>query len=199
MTSHWSRSREVTVNESGPVVELRPVERDDLAFMKALSNDPHVRERVVGWDWPLTMAGQEAWFTTSLQNPTTRRLIVQTAEGQPIGLTGLWDVDWRNRTALTGLKLGGTADVRNRGYGTSAIRALMDFAFLDVGLNRLYSTIFADNGASHAAYVRKSGWTEEGRLREHVWRGGRYVDLIQIGILRSDYDAIPWDDHGDTR
>ena len=173
-----------------PTVVLRAVERTDLAFLRELSNEPFVRDHVVGWDWPLSLAGQEAWYETTLRDGRTRRFIVETAGGQPIGMTGLWDVDWRDRTAMTALKLGGAEGVRGRGYGTAAIRALMDFAFLDAGLNKLYSTILADNAASRAAYVRKCGWSEEGLLREHVWRHGRYVDLVQIGMLRSDYDAL---------
>ncbi|MFF1571171.1 GNAT family N-acetyltransferase [Leifsonia sp. NPDC058292] len=184
------------MNETAPSVALRPIERADLPFLQRLANDPQVRENVVGWDWPLSLAGQEAWFAASLANHDTRRFIVETADGRAIGLTGLWDIDWRSRTALTALKLGGDDEVRGRGYGTSAIRALMDFAFLDVGLNRLYSTIVAGNEASVAAYVRNSGWQEEGRLREHAWRGGRYVDLIQIGMLRSDYDALTREPRG---
>lgn len=173
-----------------PTVVLRPVERDDLAFLRALSNEPFVRDHVVGWDWPLSLAGQEAWFETTLRDATTRRFVVEDPAGRPIGMTGLWEVNWRDRSALTALKLGGVEDVRGRGYGTSAIRALMDFAFRDAGLNKLHSTILADNEASRAAYVRKCGWREEGLLREHVWRHGRYADLVQIGMLRSDYEAL---------
>jgi RimJ/RimL family protein N-acetyltransferase len=178
------------MTESASTVALRAVEPADLAFLQALANDPEVRSNVVDWDWPLSLAGQQEWFPSTLSDRTTRRFIVETPDGAPVGMTGLWDLDWRNRIALTGLKLGGTTDVRGKGYGTSAINAIMDFAFLDAGLNKLYATVLADNARSLAAYVRKCGWTEEGRLRQHAWRGGRYVDLVQIGILRSEYDAL---------
>jgi len=170
-------------------VRLRPVERDDLVFLRDLANDPAVRANVVGWDWPLSLAGQIRWFESGGDDSRTRRFIVE-GDGVPLGLTGLWDIDWRNRTALSALKLGGVSGVRGRGVGTQAINAIMDFAFNDVGLNRLHSTILESNAASLAAYVRKSGWTEEGRLREHVWRNGGFADLIQVGILRSEYAAL---------
>lgn len=168
-------------------VKLRPVERDDLAFLRDLANDPTVRANVVGWDWPLSLAGQLRWFESGGEDSRTHRFIVEDSDGRPVGLTGLWNIDWHNRTALSALKLGGVDEARGRGIGTQAIHAIMDFAFNDVGLNRLHSTILESNAASLAAYVRKSGWTEEGRLREHVWRNGVFVDLIQVGILRSEY------------
>lgn len=170
-----------------PVVNLRPLEERDLSFLRELANDREVRKNVVGWDWPLSDAGQQSWFGHSVNDPRTRRFIVESEEGQSLGLTGFWDIDWRNRTAMTAIKLGGTANVRNRGYGTAAIRAIMELGFLDAGFNRLHATILATNQRSVAAYVSKSGWTEEGRLRKHVWKNGEYVDLIQIGILRSEF------------
>ena len=170
-------------------VILRPVERHDLAFLRDLANETEVRENVVGWDWPVSLSGQERWFDSGIDTSTTRRFIVENVEtSQPIGLTGLWKIDWRNRSAETGLKLGGFPDVRGKGFGVAAIGALMEFAFKDVGLHRLHSTILTSNKASQALFVRKCGWTEEGILRKHVWRKGEFCDLLQIGILENEYD-----------
>ncbi|MGK3953983.1 GNAT family N-acetyltransferase [Microbacterium sp. I2] len=173
-----------------PRVRLRPIERSDLTFLRDLANEPAVRASVVGWDWPLSLAGQERWFDNGFDSASTRRFIVEDENGLAIGLTGLWDIDWHNRSALTALKLGGRPNVRGRGYGRSAVGAVMDFAFLDVGLHRLHSTIIHSNAASRALYVRKCGWTEEGTLRQHVWRDGRFEDLVQVGILVDEY--IEW-------
>ena len=170
-----------------PKVILRPLERSDLPFLRDLANDPEVRSNVVGWDWPLSLAGQERWFDARVDTLSTRRFIVEDDSQRSVGMTGLWDLDWHNRNALTAMKLGGTEAARGRGLGTAAIHLLMEFAFNDVGLERLYSGILAHNEVSLAAYVRKSGWSEEGRLRGHIWRGGEYVDVIQVGIVRADY------------
>lgn len=168
-------------------VNLRPVEYSDLTFLCDLANDPGVRENVVGWDWPVSAAGQQKWFESTLADSSTKRLIVESDKGEAIGLTGFWEIDWRNRTAMTAIKLGGTKGARGNGYGVLAIREIMRFGFLEAGFNRLHATVLASNPRSLAAYVGKSGWTEEGRMRQHIWRDGNYVDLVQIGILRSEY------------
>jgi RimJ/RimL family protein N-acetyltransferase len=174
----------------GKLTRLRMLEERDLPFLRELGNEPGVRNNVVGWDWPLSDAGQERWFGSSASSPATKRLLVEDKNGEPLGLTGLWDIDWHSRNALTALKLGGRDGIRGRGYGTDAIKTLMAFAFLDVGLVRLYSTILVTNEASVRAYCEKSGWTIEGRARQHVFRHGRYVDLHHIGILREDFEAL---------
>lgn len=104
-------------------------------------------------------------------------------------MTGLWEIDWHNSSAMTALKLGGRNNVRGRGYGKSAVEEMMRFAFDDVGLNRLHSTILQTNEASRALYVGSCGWTEEGLLRQHIWRDGAYQDVLQVAILRDEYLA----------
>jgi len=34
-----------------------------------------------------------------------------------------------------------------------------------------------------------SGFVEEGRLREHVWKGGKYVDYVYMGLLAQEWQA----------
>lgn len=171
---------------NNPVI-LRPIERSDLKFLCDLSNSPEVRANVVGWDWPLSLANQEKWFDQGQDSSTTRRLIIENGSGKAVGLTGLWDIDWHNRSALTAIKLGGAPAERPRGLAVNAISALMEFAFMDVGLNRLHGSMLSSNLPSFTLFVNKCGWVKEGVSRKHVWRNGDFQDVTQVGILRDEY------------
>lgn len=173
----------------GRTTVIRPIEAADQAFIHELNADPGVRGKVVGWDWPGSLVAQERWFAGQSES-STHRWLVTTEGGDRLGLTGLWDVNWHNRHAMTALKLGGDMPMRGRGYGTDAIMAVMAFAFYDVGLNRLHGAILADNAPSIAAYVNKCGWSVEGTSRQHVWRHGKFVDLLHVGVLKSDFDRL---------
>jgi RimJ/RimL family protein N-acetyltransferase len=168
----------------------RPIEPGDQAFIHELNADPVVRANVVGWDFPSSLTQQAKWFD-GLVPSSTHRWIVEDLEGNALGLTGLWDVDWHSRNALTALKLGGDAPQRGRGLGTDSIMAMMAFAFYDVGLERLYSAILEGNVASLVAYTQRCGWQVEGTSRSHVWRHGGFVNLLQVGVLRADFDQLP--------
>lgn len=172
-------------------IKLRPIEREDLPFLRDLANDPEVRRNVVGWDWPLSLAGQERWFEAGIDSATTRRFMVESMDGKPIGMTGLWEIDWHNRSAMVAIKLGGHPEARRKGYGVDTVRAVMDFAFRDVGINRLYASFLETNEGSRAVFVRKCGWKEEGIMREHVWREGFFRDVIHVGILKREYELHP--------
>ena len=54
------------------------------------------------------------------------------------------------------------------------------------GLDRLYSSILETNEASLTLYTQRCGWTIEGTSRNHVWRHGGSVNLLQVGVLRAN-------------
>lgn len=174
----------------GKSVTLRTMESQDLAEVKAVNDDAAVRANVVGWSWPVSLTEQARWHA-SAQGGDTHRWVVIDPENRLIGVTGLWNVDLHSRNAYTALKLGGRNEVRGRGLGTDAIKTVMAFAFYDVGLERLYGSLMEHNEASRRAYCDKCGWSVEGLSRSHVWRHGQFVDVLQVGVLRSDFEALP--------
>lgn len=175
----------------GQRIRLRPIEQSDQAFLVSLAADPVVRANVVGWGFPTSLHEQERWFAGHVAG-STHRWIIETHEGESLGMTGLWDVDWHNRNAYTGVKIGGASTVgRGRGMGRDAIKTAMAFAFYDVGLHRLHANILASNAASLKAYVDACGWSVEGVGRQQIWRNGAFVDLVHIGILKDEFDRLP--------
>lgn len=172
----------------GKKVTLRPVEEEHLPLLLEWTNDPEISRLVGGWSFPISRKAQSDWYTRSLNNATTQRWIVE-VDGEPIGLTGLWEIDWHNRTALTALKLG-SSSVRGKGYGTDAIFTVMEYAFHQVGLNKLWGEILMYNLASYRAYIKNCGWTVEGINREHVFRDGIFHDQLRVSILRREYEKL---------
>jgi RimJ/RimL family protein N-acetyltransferase len=174
----------------GANVVIRPIEVDDQVFISALNADPVVRANVVGWEFPHSRQQQQRWFDGHIESDTHRWLVTD-ADGDPIGLTGLWHVNWHDHNAEVAIKLGGTPNVRGRGLGSDTLKAVMAFAFYEVGLHRIYATILSINTASVKLFVNHAGFQHEGVAREQVWRHGRYVDLLHLGALRQDFDALP--------
>jgi len=74
----------------------------------------------------------------------------------------------------------------NQGYGTEAARAMVDYAFGPLGLHRVVGRFMKRNRASGRVMV-KIGMKEEGCLREHDQRKGRYEDVMLYAILRSEW------------
>lgn len=174
----------------GKTLFFRAIEEADLPLLVEWMNDPEISRLVGGWSYPLSLHQQAEWFKRSSGDTTNVRWMVVSNEGEPLGLTGLWSIDYRNRNALTALKLGSPA-ARGRGYGTDAIMTLMAYAFYEVGLHRLWGEILTYNLGSYRAYVEKCGWRVEGINRSHVYRAGEFYDQLRVGILASEFAEDP--------
>jgi RimJ/RimL family protein N-acetyltransferase len=72
------------------------------------------------------------------------------------------------------------------GYCTEAALRLLQFAFTDIGLNRVYARYLSRNEAS-GRVLRKLGMRHEGTLRQHVRKWDVLEDIHVLGVL-----AVEW-------
>ena len=102
-----------------------------------------------------------------------------------IGHISLHDVDHFNRNAFLGIVIG-EEEYRNKGYGTEAVRLVLDYGFKTLNLHSIMLSVHADNSAAIACY-KKVGFSESGRRREWVFKNGKYIDKIYMDILESEF------------
>lgn len=74
---------------------------------------------------------------------------------------------------------------RGHGYGTEAGRAVVDWAFEEVGLHRISLEVYSFNPAAQRSY-EKIGFQVEGRARDALLWDGEWVDSILMGLLSTD-------------
>lgn len=75
-----------------------------------------------------------------------------------------------------------------RGFATEAARAVMQFGFETLRLNRIFASHFSRNPAS-GRVLQKIGMRHEGTMRGHFRKWDEYVDVECYAILRPDYLA----------
>ena len=75
----------------------------------------------------------------------------------------------------------------DQGYGTDAMRIMLGYAFMELGLHRLSLNVFEYNPRAIRSY-QKLGFVEEGRQREFLNREGRRWDMVYMGILREEWE-----------
>jgi RimJ/RimL family protein N-acetyltransferase len=72
-----------------------------------------------------------------------------------------------------------------RGYATEAAKAVLQFAFKEVKLHKVFARYFSSNIAS-GKVMEKIGMKHEGILKEHIIKEGKYEDLVYYGILEKE-------------
>ena len=83
----------------------------------------------------------------------------------------------------------GESAYRGKGYGTDAINAILDFAFGELGLERVSLSTLADNQAGQHAF-EKAGFKLEGTARNATFNRGKFRDNILMGVVRADWDKL---------
>ena len=103
-----------------------------------------------------------------------------------VGNIGLWGMRPKDRCATLGIALG--REHISRGYGSDAMRVIVDYGFREMGLHRIQLTVAPFNPAGIRAYA-KAGFTEEGRHRESVLHDGRWYDEVLMSVLDREWAA----------
>jgi diamine N-acetyltransferase len=166
-------------------VYLRALEIDDLDRTHKWHNDRELY-RTIGAFHYVSRATDEEWLRKkqAFSTDEVNLAICLTSSSQHIGNIYLRDIEWIDRHAKLDIFLG-EPDQRSKGYGQAAIRLLTKHAFEDLGLARLYLTVLENNEPAIKAY-EKCGFILEGKLRKHFFSGGRFVDLLIMGLCAED-------------
>lgn len=78
-------------------------------------------------------------------------------------------------------------DFRRRGYGTEAVRGLLDFAFQGIGLHDVRVSTDSRNVAARRM-VEKAGMILEGEFAEDRYIKSRWVTTAWYRILKTEYE-----------
>jgi RimJ/RimL family protein N-acetyltransferase len=166
-------------------IALAPLDNDDLPSLMSWIND---REQVLfnAPYKPVHESQHKAWFESIQQrNDIVIFGIRLLRDNQLIGSCQLHSIDHVHRSAELQIRIGDTLQ-RGQGYGVEAVRLLLDFAFKDLNLHRVYLHVFSSNTAAIRVY-EKVGFVREGLLRKAAHINGEYVDVVVMGILREEY------------
>lgn len=188
----------------GNRIRLRGIERNELPIFVKWLNDPEVLEGL--YVYPiLSQADEEIWFDEMLKHPIAEHPMVieirkafdsakavqkaleahaNPEEWIPIGNCSYMNRDQSSRSSEVGIVIG---DKRywNQGYGTETMRLLLDHGFNNLNLHRIWLRVFATNPRAIRAY-EKAGFIQEGRMREALYRNGKYVDILLMSALENE-------------
>ena len=175
----------------GERVFLRAPERSDIPTFVRWFNDADVL-RNLAMRAPMSEASEERWFDEMLPKEGVSALhfvICLVADGRSIGTVGLESIDLTNGSAQFGIAIG-ERDEWDKGYGTDATRAICDFGFGELRLERIGLHVYADNERGRRAY-EKAGFTLEATLRRAHFARGEHHDVLVMGLLRDEWLALP--------
>lgn len=166
---------------------LRPFTLEDAPAVVVLANDPDIAANTLSFPYPYELPMAEEWIAGQPERWEKGELAnfaIVLREGNALaGSIGLI-VSAQHERAELGYWVG--RPFWGAGYCTEAARAVVDFGFRELGLNRVQAHHFTRNPAS-GQVLRKIGMRHEGHLRQWLRKGGVYEDAELFGILREEY------------
>jgi ribosomal-protein-alanine N-acetyltransferase len=170
---------------------LRAFELSDAKIVQRKAGDKAIADTTVNIPHPYPDGAAEKWISTHQPKFESGELInyaiTLRETGELIGAVGLV-INKRFNHAELGFWI--EKDLWGKGYAAEAARALMDYAFNKFGLHRIFAQHMTRNPAS-GKVMKKLGMHEEGLLKGHILRSGKYEDVVVYGMLNDDWNKNP--------
>lgn len=124
----------------------------------------------------LTEQTHNNWLKQQEANTLRAFVIVDNETGKDVGSTFLKDINSVSKKAEFGIFIGEESAL-GKGLGSDACKAISDFGFKELGLNKIYLRVLSHNKAAIKAY-EKAGYTVEGIFVQDEFLDGKYVDTV---------------------
>jgi UDP-4-amino-4,6-dideoxy-N-acetyl-beta-L-altrosamine N-acetyltransferase len=167
-------------------VTLRPLTDGDSERLFAWRNSPEVAAYMYS-DHPIAPAEHARWFA-GIAGDARRLYRVIEMDGAPVGLANFYDIDRSHARAAWAYYLADPA-VRGKGVGGYVEFRMIEMAFGELGLRKLWCEVLLSNEAVWKMH-QKFGFRQEALLRAHVVKGGQPQDVMGLGLLAEDWAAV---------
>lgn len=172
---------------TGEKIRLRAYCREDVPQALAYMNDPEVKRLLTpGVPFPYTLEDEIKWYEGLTAMKDTYNFAIETLEDKRyIGGCGINSIDWKNNIVVVGIFIGDQS-YWGKGYGTDAMKTLVNFIFNEMNIRKIKLNVYAFNERAVKSY-EKCGFVKDGTLRQEIFREGKYHDEYSMSILRDEY------------
>jgi len=172
----------------GKSVYLRPAEMSDLDLFVELKADFSSLEMLATKLSPISPDAVNIWLKKSSESfEPTKFTILDKDSSEKVGYIGFENINFVEGHSGFGFFI--RSSFRGKGFGSEALRLILEYGFLHLRLRRIYTEILETNIASQKV-VKNLGFIEEGRLRKQAYRNGNYIDVLVFGIISDEFKRV---------
>jgi diamine N-acetyltransferase len=162
-------------------VSMSPMDESDEPVLRSWLDDPVIAESLAEYTLPEIIGASRR----SPAPPDVAAFVLHAEPGnRPIGLVGLIHIDANARQGEL-VKMIGDPEQRGKRLAKTATQMLVDFAFDELKLNRVYLRTLG----GHMQNIRLNeslGFRFEGVLRQGAYVAGRLNDIVIMSMVAAD-------------
>lgn len=167
-------------------VYLRAIELEDYKTSIKWRRDDAIWNLVGGTKYYVSESYEKQWVENIVKGTADIKLAVCTVEENVyIGNVYLTDIDLQTRQGESHVIIG-EREYWGKGYAKEALELLLKYAFEERNFHRVTAKILDSNIASQKLYS-KLGFTQEGLLRESVFKNGTYKNQYIYSLLQREH------------
>lgn len=162
------------------MVRLRQLNKKDAPFMIEWMHDEETKKYFQTDFASMTINDVENFVENSFNEESKNFAIVDEEYEEYLGTISLKNIDYKNRNAEYAIST--RKKCRGTGINTEATKQLLNYAFNELYLNKVYLNVLSSNIRAISFY-KKIGFKYEGTAKSHVLINNEYMDLEWYGII----------------
>ncbi len=171
-------------DRQGRLFQLRPIAEKHLAQTRMWANDSVLQHCMCRSSY-VSADDQGRWFQKLNEDSSCIVFAIEEAKSQRhVGNTGLYSLSWEHKRAEFWIVL--APEAQAHGLGSAVTKSMLHYAFRTCSLNRVEALVRVDNHISMRLFLR-SGFIQEGLLREHHQVHGYPVDMVILSFLARQF------------
>jgi len=161
----------------GEKIYLRPIIKEDITFLNTWKNDEEIYKYLGGGFIPTSIDQQIKWMDSMIDTSgNNKRFIICEQTDKPVGMIGLYDINWIHRTSEIGVYLGDKG-AKGKGYGKEACRLVEQFAKEYLNLRKIKLNVVLENKIALNMW-ESLGYKKVGELFKERFIKGEYKNLV---------------------
>lgn len=165
-------------------VELASLTVEHIELVRNWRNSEFVSQFMYTDDY-ISPEQQMIWFeNVSKDNQSIYWIILY--KHQPVGLASITNIDAKNKKCFWAFYLG-SKELQGVGIGAIVEFKVLEYAFDVLRMNKVCGEVLKLNERVLKLHQR-FGFIVEANYRDHIFKGGKYEDVVGVGILKKDWD-----------
>ena len=169
----------------GDKIYLSPRNSEDVEIFTEWLNDFETTDYLGRSGMLITLDGEKKYLDEN-SSPEAIFVIVTIDNDKIIGTVSLEKINYISRCATLGIFIG-YKEFRSKGYGTEAIKLILEYGFKYLNLKNIKLDLIEFNEQALNCY-KKCGFKEYGRRRKCEFVDGKYYDIIEMDILNEEFN-----------
>ena len=166
-------------------LRFRTITTDDLSMILTWRTDPGITQYMYT-DVEYDLEKQRQWFR-GISSDSRRLDWIINVDGEDVGLVSILRIDPVHQRCEWAYYLA-SPSVRGKGVGKNVELNVLAYVFETLKLNKLCCEVFAFNELVIKIH-EKYGSRVEGNRRQHILKNGQFHDVVEMGILRSEWES----------